>query len=87
MGIIVWLIVGGVCGWLASMIMRTDAQQGVRPQRHRRHRRRGDRRLPARRRRVAQQQYYRRELPLFAARRGRPAGDRQPGSPRLGPVT
>jgi uncharacterized membrane protein YeaQ/YmgE (transglycosylase-associated protein family) len=29
MGIIVWLIVGGVCGWLASMIMRTDAQQGV----------------------------------------------------------
>lgn len=28
-GIIVWLIVGGVCGWLASMIMRTDAQQGV----------------------------------------------------------
>ncbi len=29
MGIIVWLIVGGICGWLASMIMRTDAQQGV----------------------------------------------------------
>ena len=29
MGFIVWLIVGGVCGWLASMIMRTDAQQGV----------------------------------------------------------
>ena len=29
MGIIIWLIVGGVCGWLASMIMRTDAQQGV----------------------------------------------------------
>ena len=29
MGIIVWLIVGGVCGWLASLIMRTDAQQGV----------------------------------------------------------
>ena len=29
MGIIVWLIVGGICGWLASMVMRTDAQQGV----------------------------------------------------------
>ena len=29
MGIIVWLIVGGVCGWLASMVMRTDAQQGI----------------------------------------------------------
>lgn len=27
--IIVWLIVGGICGWLASLIMRTDAQQGV----------------------------------------------------------
>jgi uncharacterized membrane protein YeaQ/YmgE (transglycosylase-associated protein family) len=29
MAIIVWLIVGGVCGWLASLIMRTDAQQGI----------------------------------------------------------
>lgn len=29
MGIIMWLIVGGVVGWLASMIMRTDAQQGI----------------------------------------------------------
>jgi uncharacterized membrane protein YeaQ/YmgE (transglycosylase-associated protein family) len=29
MGILVWLIVGGVCGWLASIIMRTDAQQGI----------------------------------------------------------
>jgi len=28
-GILVWLIVGGICGWLASLIMRTDAQQGV----------------------------------------------------------
>jgi uncharacterized membrane protein YeaQ/YmgE (transglycosylase-associated protein family) len=27
--IIIWLIVGGVCGWLASLIMRTDAQQGI----------------------------------------------------------
>jgi uncharacterized membrane protein YeaQ/YmgE (transglycosylase-associated protein family) len=29
MGIIIWLIVGGICGWLASMIMRTDGQQGI----------------------------------------------------------
>jgi uncharacterized membrane protein YeaQ/YmgE (transglycosylase-associated protein family) len=29
MNIIIWLIVGGVIGWVASMIMRTDAQQGV----------------------------------------------------------
>lgn len=29
MGIILWLIIGGVIGWLASMIMRTDAQQGI----------------------------------------------------------
>ncbi len=28
-GIIVWLIIGGIVGWLASMIMRTDAQQGI----------------------------------------------------------
>ena len=28
-GIIIWLVVGGICGWLASLIMRTDAQQGV----------------------------------------------------------
>ncbi|HEX6742285.1 MAG TPA: GlsB/YeaQ/YmgE family stress response membrane protein [Sphingomicrobium sp.] len=27
--IIVWLVVGGICGWLASLIMRTDAQQGI----------------------------------------------------------
>jgi uncharacterized membrane protein YeaQ/YmgE (transglycosylase-associated protein family) len=26
---IVWLIVGGVIGWVASMIMRTDGQQGA----------------------------------------------------------
>ena len=25
---IVWLIVGGLIGWVASMIMRTDSQQG-----------------------------------------------------------
>jgi len=29
MGIIIWLIVGGIIGWLASMVMRTDAQQGI----------------------------------------------------------
>ena len=28
-GFIVWLVVGGLVGWIASMIMRTDAQQGV----------------------------------------------------------
>jgi uncharacterized membrane protein YeaQ/YmgE (transglycosylase-associated protein family) len=27
--LIVWLVVGGVIGWLASLIMRTDAQQGI----------------------------------------------------------
>jgi len=27
--LIVWLIVGGIIGWVASMIMRTDAQQGM----------------------------------------------------------
>jgi len=27
--LIVWLVVGGIVGWLASMIMKTDAQQGV----------------------------------------------------------
>jgi uncharacterized membrane protein YeaQ/YmgE (transglycosylase-associated protein family) len=29
MGLIIWLIVGGVVGWLASLIMRTDGQQGI----------------------------------------------------------
>ena len=29
MGIIIWLIIGGVVGWLASIIMRRDAQQGI----------------------------------------------------------
>jgi uncharacterized membrane protein YeaQ/YmgE (transglycosylase-associated protein family) len=27
--IIVWLVVGGVIGWIASVIMKTDAQQGI----------------------------------------------------------
>jgi uncharacterized membrane protein YeaQ/YmgE (transglycosylase-associated protein family) len=29
MNFIVWLIVGGLIGWVASKIMRTDAQQGI----------------------------------------------------------
>ncbi|MBO9717281.1 MAG: GlsB/YeaQ/YmgE family stress response membrane protein [Pseudoxanthomonas sp.] len=29
MSIIIWLIVGGIVGWLASLIMRRDAQQGI----------------------------------------------------------
>lgn len=28
-GFIVWIIVGAILGWIASMIMRTDAQQGT----------------------------------------------------------
>jgi uncharacterized membrane protein YeaQ/YmgE (transglycosylase-associated protein family) len=26
---IIWIIVGGLIGWVASLIMRTDAQQGT----------------------------------------------------------
>ena len=29
MNFIIWLIVGGIAGWLASLIMKTDAQQGI----------------------------------------------------------
>jgi uncharacterized membrane protein YeaQ/YmgE (transglycosylase-associated protein family) len=29
MSIIIWLVVGGIIGWLASKVMRTDAQQGI----------------------------------------------------------
>lgn len=29
MGFILWIIIGGILGWLASMVMRTDAQQGL----------------------------------------------------------
>lgn len=29
MGLIVLLIVGGLIGWVASVIMRTDGQQGI----------------------------------------------------------
>ncbi|HMN52904.1 MAG TPA: GlsB/YeaQ/YmgE family stress response membrane protein [Sphingopyxis sp.] len=28
-GLIIALIVGGIIGWLASIVMRTDAQQGI----------------------------------------------------------
>ncbi|MBZ2168111.1 GlsB/YeaQ/YmgE family stress response membrane protein [Marinobacter sp. F4216] len=29
MGIIVWLVMGGLVGWVASLIMGTDGQQGI----------------------------------------------------------
>ena len=29
MGFLIWLIVGGIVGWLASLVMRTDGQQGI----------------------------------------------------------
>jgi uncharacterized membrane protein YeaQ/YmgE (transglycosylase-associated protein family) len=29
MGIILWLIIGGVVGWLASIVMRRDGSQGI----------------------------------------------------------
>lgn len=29
MNFIIWLIVGGVIGWLASIVMKTDGQQGI----------------------------------------------------------
>lgn len=29
MGIIILIVVGGLLGWLASIIMRTNAQQGI----------------------------------------------------------
>lgn len=29
MGIIIWLIMGGLVGWIASLIMGTDARQGI----------------------------------------------------------
>jgi uncharacterized membrane protein YeaQ/YmgE (transglycosylase-associated protein family) len=28
MNFIIWLVVGGIIGWLASIVMKTDAQQG-----------------------------------------------------------
>jgi len=29
MSFILWLVIGGVVGWLASIAMKTDAQQGL----------------------------------------------------------
>ncbi|HYC79510.1 MAG TPA: GlsB/YeaQ/YmgE family stress response membrane protein [Candidatus Binatia bacterium] len=29
MNIIAWIVVGGLAGWVASIIMRTDAQMGI----------------------------------------------------------
>lgn len=29
MGFIAWIILGALAGWIASMIMRTDAEQGA----------------------------------------------------------
>ena len=29
MNLIIWLVVGGIVGWVASLIMKTDAQQGL----------------------------------------------------------
>lgn len=29
MNFILWIIVGGILGWLASIIMRTNVQQGI----------------------------------------------------------
>jgi uncharacterized membrane protein YeaQ/YmgE (transglycosylase-associated protein family) len=29
MGFILWLIIGGVVGWLASLVMKRDASQGI----------------------------------------------------------
>ena len=29
MNFIIWLIVGGLVGWVASIIMKTNAQQGI----------------------------------------------------------
>ena len=29
MNFIIWIVIGGILGWIASMIMRTNAQQGL----------------------------------------------------------
>jgi uncharacterized membrane protein YeaQ/YmgE (transglycosylase-associated protein family) len=29
MGILVWILFGGLAGWIASLIMKTDGQQGI----------------------------------------------------------
>lgn len=29
MNFIIWIVIGGVLGWLASIVMKTNAQQGI----------------------------------------------------------
>lgn len=29
MNFLIWIVIGGVLGWLASIVMRTNAQQGM----------------------------------------------------------
>jgi uncharacterized membrane protein YeaQ/YmgE (transglycosylase-associated protein family) len=29
MGILLWILFGGIVGWVASLIMKTDGQQGI----------------------------------------------------------
>lgn len=29
MNIIIWLVMGGIVGWIASIVMKTDGQQGI----------------------------------------------------------
>ncbi len=29
MGIILWIVFGGLVGWVASLVMKTDAEQGI----------------------------------------------------------
>ena len=29
MNFLIWLLVGGLLGWVASMVMKTDGQQGI----------------------------------------------------------
>ncbi|TVP59247.1 MAG: GlsB/YeaQ/YmgE family stress response membrane protein [Halomonadaceae bacterium] len=29
MNILIWLIMGGIIGWIASLIMKTEGQQGI----------------------------------------------------------
>jgi uncharacterized membrane protein YeaQ/YmgE (transglycosylase-associated protein family) len=29
MNLILWIVIGGILGWLASLVMKTDAQQGM----------------------------------------------------------
>ena len=28
-GILLWIVLGGIAGWIASFIMKTDGQQGI----------------------------------------------------------